>query len=138
MTKLVPIALLLIFILGTSQAQELTFEEYNPESTLVVPENPVTRAKFPVVDVHSHHNMVDKDLSVVVRAMDTLNLAVLVNLSGGSGEKMKDGIANIKKNYPNRFLQFANVDFSGGRGPRAGVTGLLPNSKKTTPMERRG
>ena len=117
MTKLVPITLLLFFILGTSQAQELTFEEYNPESTLVVPENPVTRAKFPVVDVHSHHNMVDKDLSVVVRAMDTLNLAVLVNLSGGSGEKMKDGIANIKKNYPNRFLQFANVDFSGVGNP---------------------
>ena len=121
MIKLAPIFLFLIFILGTSQAQELTFEEYNPESTLVVPENPVTRAKFPVVDVHSHHNMVNKDLSIVVGAMDTLNLAVLVNLSGGSGKKLKDGMANIQKNYPNRFLQFANVDFSGVGDPGWGA-----------------
>ena len=121
MTKSVNTFLLLLLTLGISQAQELSFEEYNPESTLVVPENPITRAKFPVVDVHSHHNMVDKDLSVVVRAMDTLNLAVLVNLSGGSGEKIKGGMANIQKNYPNRFLLFANVDFSGVGDPGWGA-----------------
>ncbi|MGB5190077.1 amidohydrolase family protein [Robiginitalea sp.] len=123
MTKSLYTFILLSFFLGTLHAQELTFEEYNPESTLVVPEHPITRAKFPVIDVHSHHNMAETDLSVVVRAMDTLNLAVLVNLSGGSGEKLKAGMANIQKNYPNRFLQFANVDFSGvgetGWGTRA-------------------
>jgi len=32
----------------------MSFEEYNPASTLVVPENPVKRAKFPFVDIHSH------------------------------------------------------------------------------------
>ena len=29
--------------------------EYKPRSTLVVPQHPVPRAKFPVVDIHSHH-----------------------------------------------------------------------------------
>ena len=65
--------------------------------------------------------MPEQDLSVVVRAMDTLNLAVLVNLSGGSGEKIKGAMANIQKNYPNRFLLFANVDFSGVGDPGWGA-----------------
>lgn len=105
-------------------AQEMGFEEYNPASTLVVPEHPVKRARFPVVDIHSHHfNMPSQDLSVLVRAMDSLNLALLVNLSGGSGEHLKGAIENVQKNYPNRFLVFANVDFDGvgepGWGSRA-------------------
>ena len=36
-------------------AQEMGFEEYNPIPTLVVSENPVKKARFPVVDIHSHH-----------------------------------------------------------------------------------
>ncbi len=95
-------------------AQEMGFEEYNPVSTLVVPENPVQKARYPVVDIHSHHyNMPTQDLSQVVRAMDSLNLAVLVNLSGGSGEHLKGALQNIRQNYPNRFVVFANVDFEG-------------------------
>lgn len=90
----------------------------------MVPENPISKAKFPVVDVHSHHrNMSEKDLSLLIEAMDTLNLAVLVNLSGGSGVQIEGAMANIQKNYPNRFLVFANVDFAGvgepGWGSRA-------------------
>jgi predicted TIM-barrel fold metal-dependent hydrolase len=104
--------LVLLFYPKNSQSQDLTFEAYNPESTLVVPEHPITRAKFPVVDIHSHHrDMSDGDLSLLIKAMDTLNLAVLVNLSGGSGDRIVGAMANINKNYPDRFLLFANVDF---------------------------
>ena len=107
----------ILFFLGIATflpAQEMGFEEYNPISTLVVPENPVKRARFPVVDIHSHHfNMPSQDLSVLVKAMDSLNLALLVNLSGGSGDHLKGAIQNVQQNYPNRFLVFANVDFDG-------------------------
>ena len=117
----------ILFFLGIATflpAQEMGFEEYNPISTLVVPENPVKRARFPVVDIHSHHfNMPSQDLSVLVKAMDSLNLALLVNLSGGSGDHLKGAIQNVQQNYPNRFLVFANVDFDGvgepGWGSRA-------------------
>jgi predicted TIM-barrel fold metal-dependent hydrolase len=107
---------LFIFMLLTAKlhTQEMGFEEYNPISTLVVPEHPVERAKYPFVDVHSHHfNMPEQDLSVLVSAMDSLNMGVMVNLSGRSGEHLKQAIANVRQNYPNRFLIFANVDFSG-------------------------
>lgn len=99
---------------GFLNAQEMGFEEYNPVSTLVVPENPVQRARYPVVDIHSHHyNMPTQDLSKVVRAMDTLNLAVLVNLSGGFADFLQLSVKNVRENYPNRFVVFANVDFDG-------------------------
>lgn len=95
-------------------AQELSFEEYNPQSTLVVPGEPILRAKFPFIDVHGHQrNMPDQDLGPVIAAMDTLNMGIMVNLSGRSGDQLKKSVKNIKDNYPNRFVVFANVDFEG-------------------------
>ena len=97
----------------TLLGQTMDFEEYNPPSTLVVPENPVFRAKFPFIDVHSHHwNMADKDLDQLAKEMDAMNMAVMVNLSGGNGERITRAAEHIKKNQPQRFILFANIDFS--------------------------
>lgn len=95
-------------------AQEMGFEEYNPTSTLVVPKNPVSKAKFPFIDVHSHQrDMSPGALSRLVKDMDALNEGIMVNLSGGSGNSLSEKIENIKSTYPNRFVVFANVDFDG-------------------------
>ena len=52
----------------------MEFENYNPPSTLVVPENPLTRAKFPFIDVHNHQfGMPTQDLSKLAGEMDELN-----------------------------------------------------------------
>lgn len=92
----------------------MTFEEYDPRSTLVVPENRVFRARFPFVDVHSHQwNMAEQDLAETAAHMDTLNMAVLVNLSGRSGESLKAAVDNAREQAPGRFLVFANLDFDG-------------------------
>lgn len=96
----------------TCQAQELTFEEYNPKSTLVVPENPIVKARFPFIDIHGHqYNMPEQDLAPVITAMDTLNMGIMVNLSGRSGEQLIQSVKNIRDHYPNRFVVFANIDF---------------------------
>ena len=93
---------------------DLTFEEYNPKSTLVVPGSPVTRAKFPFIDIHSHQfRMADQDLSSLIADMDEMNMGIMINLSGGSGERIKGAIKNVKEHYPNRFGVFANVNFDG-------------------------
>ena len=64
----------------------MSFEEYDPPSTLVVPENLVTRAKFPFVDIHNHQfDMPIRDLSDLTAEMDSLNMAFMVNLSGFRG-----------------------------------------------------
>ena len=101
--------------------QTMDFESYNPPSTLVVPENPVTKAKFPFVDIHNHQfSMPTQDLSQLVREMDELNMAVLNNLSGrgrGSKEHLVGALKNVKDNYPNRFIVFTNVNFGGINDP---------------------
>jgi predicted TIM-barrel fold metal-dependent hydrolase len=96
-----------------AQQPAMTIEEYDPHSTLVVAENPRPRSKFPFIDVHSHQrgDMSAEDAQKLVAAMDRINMAVMVNLSGGSGEALKNGIANLAGRHPRRFVSFANVDF---------------------------
>ena len=110
--KLLLLALLTVLTIDASLAQELSFEEYNPTSTLVVPGNQVLKAKFPFIDIHGHqYRMPEQDLAPVIAAMDTLNMGIMVNLSGRSGEELIKSVKNIKDHYPNRFVVFANIDF---------------------------
>lgn len=112
--RLLIIFFLLILVSLSMQAQEMGFEEYNPKSTLVVPENSKMQSKFPFIDVHSHQRDMSVDgLSKLILDMDRLNEGIMVNLSGGSGKELNEKIENIKKSYPNRFVVFANVDFDG-------------------------
>src|SRR5688572_28231706 len=88
-------ALLLFLTTGVQAQTVMDFEKYDPPSTLVVPEHNVTRAKFPFIDVHSHqNNMPVQNLNELVKAMDKLNMAVMVNLTGEGGERLKQSITN--------------------------------------------
>jgi predicted TIM-barrel fold metal-dependent hydrolase len=98
---------------GFSQ-ERMDFEKYDPVSTLVVPAHPLTHAKYPFIDVHNHQwNMGSQDLGDLIKDMDKLNMKVMVNLSGGNGDGLKRMIDNIKGHYPQRFIVFANINFSG-------------------------
>jgi hypothetical protein len=111
--------------------QEMSFEDYDPPSTLVVPEHIVTHAKYPFIDVHNHQfRMPGQDLSEVVAEMDKLNMAVMVNLSGRGfrrienpdgtfrygiqdSDYLKRAVENAHTAAPGRFIVFTNVDFEG-------------------------
>ena len=57
----------IVLISFSIKAQDLSFEEYNPISTLVVPGKVIKKAKFPFIDVHGHQfRMPTQDLSLVV------------------------------------------------------------------------
>lgn len=108
--------------------QEVSFQDYDPPSTLVVPGQQVGRAKFPFIDVHNHQSqMPDQDLQALVAEMDKLNMAVMVNLSGrgfkrieakdGSvrfalqdGDYLKRAIRHATASTPGRFAVFTNLD----------------------------
>ncbi len=45
--------LFLLTLLFQAHSQEMSFEEYNPKSTLVVTENIVEKAKYPFIDIHN-------------------------------------------------------------------------------------
>lgn len=119
-------AIALFFFLGLNQkswAQEMSFEEYNPPSTLKVSENPVTRAKFPFVDIHSHQGGIDKEkIEKLLSEMEELNMGVLVNLSGrgfgrGDSNSQQEYIRGMLKEFethaPGRFMVFTNLNFAG-------------------------
>ena len=109
---------------GQRRADEpaLTVEEYTPRSTLVVDDHPVPRAKYPVIDVHSHHRSPPQSRwAEIVSEMDALNLQVLVNLSGGSGSGLQRGITTITDSpAPDRMVFFANLNFGRGVYPGFG------------------
>jgi uncharacterized protein len=93
---------------------KMDFEKYNPPATLVVPQHPLAKAKFPFIDVHNHQfDMPDMDLGTLIKDMDKLNMKIMVNLSGESGATLQKSITNVKQHFPNRFIVFANVDFKG-------------------------
>ena len=116
-------------LLHTAIAQTSTsidFESYNPPSSLVVPAHVVTRAKYPFIDIHNHqNNMSPQKLGELISIMDTLNMAVMNNLSGGSGENLKKSVDNIKSTAPKRFTVFANINFNG-----IGETGWIEKAVK--------
>ncbi len=94
--------------------QQMTIEEYEPKSTLVVPQHPVKRSKYPFIDVHNHQgDMKPESIDKLVRDMDSINLRVMVNLSGGSGERLESVVKGMKARYADRFVVFANISFSG-------------------------
>lgn len=100
-------------LLWAQQGPVMTIEEYEPRSLLVVPEHKVTRARYPFVDVHNHQNRAAGEaLDRLVQEMDEINMRVMVNLSGGFGERLKANVERQKSKYPQRFVIFANLDFS--------------------------
>lgn len=100
-----------------------TILEYRPRSTLVVPEHPVPRAKFPVVDFHGHPPTLNtrENIERVVQAMDALNLQVMIQARPSSGERLTSQIQAVKEaGYEDRFVFFANLDLR-DVGPGSGA-----------------
>ncbi len=97
---------------GQCQAPEWpvpSIVDYRPTSKLVVEEHPVPRAKFPVVDIHSHTGPTPQSIARLIQEMDALNVRVLNNLSGGSGAELKQQVDYIRSTkHADRFTVFAN------------------------------
>src|SRR6476620_9074652 len=69
----------------------LRLTEFEPKSMLHVKETRVPRARFPVIDFHSHVSWRPAQKPRVppaelVKTMDAVNLHTMVNLTGGSGQ----------------------------------------------------
>jgi len=92
--------------------------DYRPRSTVVAQEHGVPKAKFPVVDVHTHGSANFVNNPDRIREMDALNLRVLVDLSGGGADSVKQKMDAINASpYKDRLRVFANVQWNGAGGP---------------------
>jgi uncharacterized protein len=113
--------------------QTPTIDEYQPKSTLVTKEHKIERAEFPFIDIHSHHwNPTAEEVDRLVKEMDSINLRVMVNLSGGTGEQLKNTVAVMKGRYADRFVVFSNMSYDDLNTPGFGkrVTARLEQDVK--------
>src|SRR5262245_43690246 len=106
---------------AAAQKKALDITEFEPRSMLQVKETPVTRARFPVIDIHTHLSFAAKSDRGVAQTgdrrypakpaellpvMDAKNLRIMVNLTGGFGNGLKEAIAQFDQAHPGRFLTF--------------------------------
>jgi predicted TIM-barrel fold metal-dependent hydrolase len=102
--------------------QKLALEDFQPKSMLVVPEHPVAKARFPVIDVHTHISSVFgrrrarreakpepaaeafNTLDQILAWMDQLNIETLNNLTGGYGDDLKANVRDLQERYRGRYI----------------------------------
>ena len=99
------------------QRKTLLLKDFQPQSMLHLPIHVVSRAKFPVVDVHQHINDamgIDEHLppEKIVEIMDRADVKQIVVLTGMWGDKLQKVIDELVKPYPERFLVFTQIDWS--------------------------
>ena len=92
--------------------------DYRPRNTVVNEAHTAQKAKFPVVDLHGHpRNLIDTPagLTELTRAMDALNVQVMIAADGVSGERLTR-VLDVIKASPQRDrvrvltgISFANV-----------------------------
>jgi uncharacterized protein len=96
----------------------LLLKDWDPKPMLHASSHEVPRAKFYVVDIHNHVNDAggvhgaDVAPSEVVRGMDQANVKTVVILTGMWGEKLQGVLDKMVKPYPDRFVVFAQMDWS--------------------------
>ena len=92
-----------------NQGAPLPLTEFQPKSMLHVSETHIARARFPVIDFHTHISRRRAQKPGVpptelLKAMDAVNLHTMVNLTGGSGEELASAIATFDRAFPGRFV----------------------------------
>ena len=110
----------LSFFAVAASAQSVSIEEFEPKSTLRVPEHPLTRAKFPFIDIHTHHRDVSPaKLDQLIRDMDSLNMRIMVNspVGGGHGSWVANAAKAMKAHDSKRFAVMTNIDYANLEDP---------------------
>ena len=99
-------------------AAPLSLAEYEPRSMLRVQETQVARARYPVIDVHTHITFAAREKNGValsaarhyaatpqelLAVMDPKNIRSMVNLTGGYGSGLVETVARYDRAFPGRF-----------------------------------
>ncbi len=132
--RIVTAALLLVFVSGSAASAQqpgigykpapdadskktLLLKDFQPVPALHAAAHDVRRAKFPVIDVHTHTNDAAGigervDPKEMVARMDRLNIKTIIILTGMWGDKLQTIVDTMVKPYPGRFVVFTQLDWS--------------------------
>jgi predicted TIM-barrel fold metal-dependent hydrolase len=105
----------------------LDLSQYEPKSMLHVRESHIERAKFPLIDIHTHISVSTKSEAGVELAaqrqylgtpqellavMERKNIRAMVNLTGGYEKGLAETVVRYDRAYPGRFYTFAEPSYS--------------------------
>ena len=111
----------------------LPVEQYQPKSMLAVKETKIERAKYPVIDFHTHLTSAGglggpgklrfaAPPSEVLPVMDRKNIRTMVNLTSGYGDSLREAVAALQTAHPGRFVCFTEPAWT--RAPEPGYPKL--------------
>lgn len=108
---------------GGADPQTLLLKDYRPRSIYNVPQTTVTKAKYPVIDIHSHpYAKTPEQVARWVRTMDEMGIEKTIILTYTTGQSFDELYAMYSK-YPGRFELWCGFDYTGydkpGFGPAA-------------------
>ncbi len=102
----------------------LDIGDFQPRSMLHVKETTVERAKFPVIDVHTHLSRSRGEQvsfavppEELIAVMDRRGIRTLVNLTGGFGRPLAETVEKLDRKYPGRFYTFTEPAWSRANEP---------------------
>lgn len=115
------VAMFLMFgLASSSKAQDVTqlkLKDFRPVSIYKTPQTAVQKAKFPVIDFHTHdYTKTDAELSQLMKTMGEVGIAKSIILSYATGAKF-DSIADEYLRYKNRFEVWCGFDYTGINEP---------------------
>jgi len=98
---------------GASSPENILLKDYKPKSIYKIPITQVPKAKFPVIDMHSHpYAKTAPEINEWVRNMDEVGIEKTMILAMATGEKFSE----IYKKYsahPDRFEIWCGFDYRG-------------------------
>ena len=92
--------------------EPILLEEYTPQSIYKIPVTKVEKAKYPVIDAHSHDYPTSReDVAQWVKTMDSKGIEKTVILTGYTGASF-DSIVEVYAPYKDRFDLWCGLDLS--------------------------
>lgn len=116
-----------------AEPHALSLADFAPKSMLQVPETHVDRAKFPVIDFHTHVARSAKSVRGVSLAaervylgepqellavMDRKNIRAMVNLTGGYDKGLEDAVFKYDRAFQGRFYTFTEPCYERFKDPK--------------------
>ncbi len=93
--------------------ETILLKDYRPKSIYKIPVTQIAKAKFPIIDMHSHpYAKTEREIDEWVRNMDDVGVEKTVILAMATGAEF-DGIYKKYSKHPERFEMWCGLDFSG-------------------------
>jgi len=95
----------------------ILLKDYRPVSIYKVPVTHVDKAKFPIIDMHSHPEAkTDAEINTWIKNMDEVGVEKSIVLTMTTGKPFDEVYAKYSR-YPDRFEVWCGLDFTGYKTP---------------------